>query len=440
VIGGFKAPASPDALAWALAYAEAGMAVFPCNAQKKPLCAHGLKDATTDEATIRGWWGGKWPHAEIGWAVPANIAVLDLDVGRNIDGYKDFVEHVGVSPDEFSTPQASTPRGGRHMVCDANGANYKNGVRINGAAIDVRTVGGYIILPRPGSRREWIMPPTTALAPVPDFIPERPSSRPPPPPPGAEESFSGKTSAYARAALDKACKAIATAENGEQESTLNKECFSIGGLVGAQLDKETAITRLTAAALRMPAYAGPWGDLAAKVRRSVEEGMLKPREHPNGGEGSTANEEGARSGTEDAKEAASEDAYPFKWHSDPDETPLKDWGVEGMLPKIGKALMVGQWGVYKTFVALDLSYSFMTKTPFAGREVHRQGGVLFIAAEGQNEVRVRLAGIAREKAAKLVEREGVVTVDPEHAGSSPAPRRRCSSGSGCPWSRSLSIR
>ena len=46
------------ALAWA-----AGYRVFPCNpVSKKPYTPHGFKDATTDEATIRGWWQ-KWPNA-----------------------------------------------------------------------------------------------------------------------------------------------------------------------------------------------------------------------------------------------------------------------------------------------------------------------------------------------------------------------------------------
>jgi hypothetical protein len=82
-----------------------------------------------------------------------------------------------------------------------------------------------------------------------------------------------------------------------------------------------------------------------------------------------------------------------------------------MLPKVGKALIAGQWGVYKTFAAIDLAGSVMTLTPFAGRAVKRQGGVLFIAAEGQDEVRVRLEGIAREKVAVLQPRKDVVAVD-----------------------------
>ena len=49
----------------------------------------------------------------------------------------------------------------------------------------------------------------------------------------------------------------------------------------------------------------------------------------------------------------------------------------------------------KTFLALDLARATITKTTFAGRQVKRQGGVLLIAAEGQNEVRVRVEGIAQ---------------------------------------------
>ena len=65
-------------------------------------------------------------------------------------------------------------------------------------------------------------------------------------------------------------------------------------------------------------------------------------------------------------------------------------------------------------MAFDLAAAVMTMTPFAGRAVNRQGGVLFIASEGQDEVRVRLEGVAREKVAGLPIREGVVTVDPAH--------------------------
>ena len=73
--------------------------------------------------------------------------------------------------------------------------------------------------------------------------------------------------------------------------------------------------------------------------------------------------------------------YTFRWHGEAYDGPLKEWLVEGMLPKIGKALISGQWGTYKTFAAMDLAGAVMTKTTFAGkarkspgrRPIHRRG-------------------------------------------------------------------
>ena len=74
------------------------------------------------------------------------------------------------------------------------------------------------------------------------------------------------------------------------------------------------------------------------------------------------------------------------WHGDPDGTPLKEWLIDEMLPRTGLALIAGQWGTHKTFVMLDLSASVMTKAQFAGREVHRRGGVLLLAKPNSPEV------------------------------------------------------
>jgi hypothetical protein len=46
---------------------------------------------------------------------------------------------------------------------------------------------------------------------------------------------------------------------------------------------------------------------------------------------------------------------------------------------------------------LDLSASVMTATPFAGRDIIRQGGVLFVAAEGANQIPIRLEGVVEQK-------------------------------------------
>src|SRR2546428_11800367 len=68
-----------DALLTALAYADAGIPVFPCTpGDKKPLTPNGFKDATTDRATIKTWWK-QHPAANIGSPVRDGELVLDVD-------------------------------------------------------------------------------------------------------------------------------------------------------------------------------------------------------------------------------------------------------------------------------------------------------------------------------------------------------------------------
>lgn len=90
---------------------------------------------------------------------------------------------------------------------------------------------------------------------------------------------------------------------------------------------------------------------------------------------------------------------PLHWHGDPDDTAERKWLVSEMIPETGKGLLSGQWGTAKTFVAMDLSGSLMTGADFAGRAVLRRGGVVFIAAEGANEVSIRLRGVVDHKLA-----------------------------------------
>jgi hypothetical protein len=86
---------------------------------------------------------------------------------------------------------------------------------------------------------------------------------------------------------------------------------------------------------------------------------------------------------------------PWRWHGDAHDQPLKEWLVDKTLPKVGKGLLSGQWGTLKTFVAIDLARAVVTKTTFAGRPVKRQGGVLLVATEGQDEFPLRVDGIAQ---------------------------------------------
>lgn len=97
-------------------------------------------------------------------------------------------------------------------------------------------------------------------------------------------------------------------------------------------------------------------------------------------------------------EAAILKAYPLTWDGDVEGKAKPPELVEGMLPEVGVALLSGQWGMFKTFTAIDLAHAVMSGTSFAGRPPPRRGGVLFVAAEGAKYVCSRLQGVKQAKA------------------------------------------
>ncbi|SHG80841.1 AAA family ATPase [Bradyrhizobium erythrophlei] len=92
--------------------------------------------------------------------------------------------------------------------------------------------------------------------------------------------------------------------------------------------------------------------------------------------------------------AQSSQSFEVFWHGIAYDRAARPWLVKTLIPAQGAGLLSGQWGTAKTFVALDLAGAAMTKGLFAGREIDRQGGVLFIAAEGAGEVSIRLEAMA----------------------------------------------
>jgi hypothetical protein len=88
-----------------------------------------------------------------------------------------------------------------------------------------------------------------------------------------------------------------------------------------------------------------------------------------------------------------------KWraHGDMPDLPVR-WCVKGVIPETGIGILSGQWGTFKTTIALDLSISVMTGTPFADRyRIKRQGAVAYIALEGAGMIGTRLATLAKAR-------------------------------------------
>jgi hypothetical protein len=136
-------PKGNDFLAYALWYAKLGFRVIPLKERaKEPLIADWPNKATTDEATIRGWWR-KWPKANIGIATgryrDGYFCVLDFDPRHGGNWYGDVGEDI-LPP----TWVVHTGGGGRHYY-------YKTLELLPSAklpdGVDLKGDGGYVVAP-----------------------------------------------------------------------------------------------------------------------------------------------------------------------------------------------------------------------------------------------------------------------------------------------------
>jgi hypothetical protein len=269
-----------------LYYIDRGIPIFPCREseprRKSPYTPRGFLDATDDPAIIEKWWE-QWLAALVGMPTGKTSGrwILDIDVKRpEANGY-DSLEDLGIILPP--TPMVHTSSGGLHVYFDAGDRELRCSTGLLGAGLDVRGCGGYCIIPSPNSGYFWDPVhnfETCSPAPAPDWLwPPRPSR----PIPTEPISPVVGLSRYGEAAITAACDAIVGAGPGQQERTLNAECFSIGTLAGAgAIPADIALGALLRAANTMPDHDPHWPwrpeEIDFKVRRAFADGMRHPRE------------------------------------------------------------------------------------------------------------------------------------------------------------------
>ncbi|MDA8329862.1 MAG: bifunctional DNA primase/polymerase [Candidatus Dormibacteraeota bacterium] len=133
----------------AVAYARAGLLVFPCVAgEKRPLTEHGFIDASSDPARVASWWR-RWPQATIGVATgrPGGFDVLDIDVHPGGSGFPALRRARQAGLVDRWAVLVRSPSGGVHLYFPADVEREQRSWALPRKHVDFRGAGGYVIAP-----------------------------------------------------------------------------------------------------------------------------------------------------------------------------------------------------------------------------------------------------------------------------------------------------
>lgn len=147
MVGLFAAVGESSAGDAALAYAEAGMAVFPCVPDgKRPLTRHGLLDATCERGEVARWWR-RWPDANIGLATGGRVEVVDVDRRPTGTGFVALERARTAGLTDGWAAIVRTPSQGLHLYYPTRPPRTQRSWAEPGAHVDFRGAGGYVLVP-----------------------------------------------------------------------------------------------------------------------------------------------------------------------------------------------------------------------------------------------------------------------------------------------------
>jgi Bifunctional DNA primase/polymerase, N-terminal/Primase C terminal 1 (PriCT-1) len=157
----------------ALALAQKGMAVFPCQPRdKRPATANGLRDATTEPVIIKRWWRSNSDfNVAIATGTIPGIFVGDVDgVDAEAELRKLEAAHGALPP----TVEAITSRGRHIYFRMPPKIDVRNSAGRIAPGIDIRGTGGFVVAPpsvHPSGRRYcWSVDTADAPADAPDWF------------------------------------------------------------------------------------------------------------------------------------------------------------------------------------------------------------------------------------------------------------------------------
>lgn len=365
-------------MAVALQYAARGWPVLPCEPRgKKPLTAHGFKDATTDAPTIHSFWD-KWPNANIGIAtgITSDVFVVDVDPRNGGDAQLAELEvRNGQLPRDYTVESGG---GGFHIYLrfPAMPAQDWSCCKL-APGIDIKADGGYIIAPpstHPSGQRYRFRNRHLELPPAPDWL-----------------------------AAELRAKNEAQAHDAERATTLNdlrltdeiKQVIREGKPNGQRSEAIFAVLRALIRAGHtdheiIDVLTDPANEISKKP---LEKGRVwlrgeikRAREKPDRGDGDTSksHSDGSNRRDESEKDSGSRNqSNPISYRrlSDIKAKPI-DWLWRGRIARGKVSMIAGNPGLGKSQLTLFMAAVVSTggRWPVDGSNCER-GSVLLLSAE-----------------------------------------------------------
>lgn len=340
---------------------------------KHPRTPQGVLDASTDEATIRGWWV-KWPRSNVGIRTGrvSGLYVLDVDNKESVDdglhlrGKGDVSLELleaegGVLPE---TLVSRTGSGGRHLVYayppDRSDLGNRAGLR---PGLDTRGDQGYIVAPpsvyRGGGAYRW----------------EEEGLSPAPLPPAWVRLLTAQPTAAEGGSLRDLAPGEKIAAGEGRHEWLFKKAAQFRG-EGGTLGNEPAVMYGALMALNHRHLSPPLAD--SEVEHVVD--SVFKRYQPNPQEAEMVFPPHAVSAESDL-EADENLGYGFGTLMSLDLPPLEPL-VDQLIDKGTGVIFGGQPNVGKSWVMMHLALAVATGTPFLGHFPTHKGRVLLVDEEG----------------------------------------------------------
>jgi Bifunctional DNA primase/polymerase, N-terminal/AAA domain/Primase C terminal 1 (PriCT-1) len=360
---------TPDMLTEALTYVQRGWSVFPLHTPtstggcscgksgcsdpgKHPRTGHGFKDATTDRATVEGWWK-KWPEANIGIATEASgLVVVDVDTEGTLNWTALRLKH---GESVSNTLTVATGGGGRHLIFESSSEiEVASSLSKIATGIDVKAKGGYIVavpsLHESGRRYSWAN--RKKITPLPEELVALANA---PKQPVASTSPSGNTIPEGQRNNTLTTIAGSLRREGKDESEMLRALLAENTRRCDPPLDEREVEKIARSVARYAASPQPDNVIP----------MVRPAVH-------------------------GESRFSFYTDVEIGLRPSPPWILPDVIQAKSKVMLFGPTNVGKSFVTLDMALSIGKGIPWCGREV-QPGRVLYVAAEAGETIGERVA-------------------------------------------------